>query len=101
MLIVERGKSSKVNIEVVNTTSHDIRVKSKTTLGRLSLVQSVTPLEVRLRESIPDRGVNQKEARDDTSTHPDPPRNNSPTLPKNLQNIDLSGLTQEQKGKAI
>ena len=75
LLMVEKGKSSKVNIEVVNNTSHDITVKSRTTLGRLSLVQSVTPLEVSLRESIPDRGVNQKEARDDTSTHPEPPRN--------------------------
>ena len=101
LVIVERGKSSKVTIEVVNTTSHDITVKSRATLGRLSLVQSVTPLEVRLRESIADRGVNQKEARDDTSTHPEPPRNGSPTLPTNLQNIDLSGLTQEQKDKAI
>lgn len=43
LLTVDRGKSSQVNIEVVNTSSHDVSIKSRTTLGCLHFVQSVTP----------------------------------------------------------
>ena len=101
LLIIDRGKSSQVNIEVVNSTSHDITVKSRTTLGHLNLVQSVTPLEVRLRESIPDDHANQREAREHTSEHLDPLENSPVTLPTHLQNIELGGLSEEQKHRAM
>ena len=38
LLTVDRGKSSGMNIEVVNTSSHDILIKGRTTLGCLHLV---------------------------------------------------------------
>ena len=45
-----KEKSSPVNIKVVNTSSHDITIKRRTTLDHLYLVQCVTPLPVgRLR----------------------------------------------------
>ena len=61
LLTVDRGKSSQVNIEVVTTSSHDISIKGRTTLGCLHLVQSVTPLPVQLRESISNGAANQSE----------------------------------------
>lgn len=60
-LLTVRGKSSQVNIEVVTTSSHDIYIKGRTTLGCLHLVQSVTPLPVQLRESISNGAANQSE----------------------------------------
>ena len=97
LLIIDRGKSSQVNIEVVNSASHDIIVKSRTSLGHLNLVQSVTPLEVRHRESIPAEEANKREAREHTSEHQQPIENSPLTLPTHLQNIELGGLSQEQK----
>ena len=51
LLTVNKGKSSKVEIEIVNNTNPDIILPGRTLLGRLQLVQSVTPVEVRLKDS--------------------------------------------------
>ena len=45
------GTSSRIRIQVKNTTDHDITLKKRTMLGKLELVKSVTPLEVRKREN--------------------------------------------------
>ena len=45
------GTSSRIRIQVKNTTDHDITLKKKTMLGKLELVKSVTPLEVRKKEN--------------------------------------------------
>ena len=51
LLTVKKGKSSQVEIDIVNNTNHDIRLPGRTLLGRPQLVQSVTPAEVRLKDS--------------------------------------------------
>ena len=51
LLTVKKGKSIEVEIDIVNSTNHDIRLPGQTLLGRLQLVQSVTPVEVRLKDS--------------------------------------------------
>lgn len=41
LAIAKSGKSNKIDVDVRNTTRHDIGLKSRTILGRLQLVQSV------------------------------------------------------------
>ena len=50
LLTIKPGKSSKVNIEVVNNSKHDIVLPRRSFLGRAELVQSVTPFDVQLKE---------------------------------------------------
>jgi len=45
------GASSHIRIQVKNTTDHDITLKNRTMLGKLELVKSVTPLEVKKKEN--------------------------------------------------
>ena len=51
LVTLRGGTSSRITIHVKNTTDHDITLKKRTMLGKLELVQSVTPLEVRKREN--------------------------------------------------
>lgn len=53
LLSIPRGSSGKVRVRAQNTTDHDITLKRHTTLGRLQMVRSVTPLEVK-REDQPE-----------------------------------------------
>ena len=50
LVTIRGGASSPVRIQVRNTTDHDITLRNRTVLGKLQLVKSVTPLEVRKRE---------------------------------------------------
>ena len=45
---VKKGSVSRIEIEVHNTSQHDILLPNRTPLGKLQLVKSVTPMEVRL-----------------------------------------------------
>ena len=45
-----------MDINITNNTSHEIVLKGRTPLGRLQLVQSVKPVEVKIKE--PDSGDN-------------------------------------------
>ena len=47
LVSVKKGQSSKISVQVSNTTHHDLVLGNRTTLGRIQLVRSVTPLEVR------------------------------------------------------
>lgn len=49
LVTLRGGASSQVGIQVRNTTDHDIILKNRTVLGKLELVKSVMPLEVRKR----------------------------------------------------
>ena len=44
-----KGKSFRLNIEINNPTEHTITLNSRTVLGRVELVKSVTPLDVKLK----------------------------------------------------
>ena len=57
LLTVKKGKSSQVvDIDITNNTNHEIVLRGRTPLGQLQLVQSVTPVEVKIKE--PDSGNN-------------------------------------------
>ena len=97
LLMVKGGKSSRVETEVRNTTRHDIKLGGRTVLGRLQLVQSVVPADVRLKdESENTRQLqNQHEPRDHRTTqNPDVPLIE---LPNHLKSVDLGELTGKQR----
>ena len=97
LLMVKGGKSSRVDIEVRNTTRHDIKLRGRTVLGRLQLVQSVVPADVRLKDvSENTRQLqNQHEPRDHRTTqNPDVPLIE---LPNHLKSVDLGELTGKQR----
>ena len=50
LLTIKKGKSSEVEIDILNNINHDIS-PGRTLLGQLQLVQSVTPVDVRLKDS--------------------------------------------------
>lgn len=97
---VKKGKSSHVDVGITNNTDHDIVIKSRTSLGRLSLVQSVTPVDVKLKEPSEPQ---EREATAPPSEPPEEQQSNKPTssqdkpIPSHLQSINLDKLTQAQK----
>ena len=50
VLSLKQGSASRVRIHVQNITDHDITLRHHTPLGRLEMVRSVTPVEVKLQE---------------------------------------------------
>ena len=46
LIVVNRGKSCCVKVEVTNNSAHDIIIPKHTEIGQLQLVKSVTPIEV-------------------------------------------------------
>ena len=109
LLTVRKGKSSHVDIDIINNTNHDITLRGRTVLGRLHLVQSVTPVEVRLKEPN-DENNNTAPEEAMTSEEPGGKQHGVPLLsqtdqdldvPPHVKNIELSGLTTEQKRTAI
>ena len=71
LLSVRKEKSSQVDIDIINNTNHAKVLRGRTLLGRLQLVQSVTPVEVKLKE--PDNSNNctlQKETQESGTTKP-------------------------------
>ena len=82
---------------------HDITLLNCTPIGRLELVQSVTPVEVKLKERV-DTTINSvsatvesdetKQASQSTSREENDSKDE---LPKHLNAISLEGLTSQQK----
>lgn len=71
-----RPGSSKIRIHVQNLTDHDVILRHHTPLGRLEMVRSVTPMEVKLQET-------------QTKTKPKPNQNQNLTVGTET-NIDNS-----------
>ena len=99
LLNVKPGKSSKVQIAVHNGTDHDILLKSRTPLGVLQAVKSVTTADVRLSEC---RTQNDQQ-------YFEKPKPQGPTTPAEQQNkenenplpaVDLGDLDHDQRTAA-
>ena len=54
LLVLPKGKSPHVSIEINNPSKHNILLKGRTTLGTLQLVKSVTPHEGKYHETKED-----------------------------------------------
>ena len=52
MVALKPGKSNIIKVEVINSPEHEITLLNHTPIGRLELVQSVTPVEVKLKERV-------------------------------------------------
>ena len=114
LLTVKKGKSSKVEIDIVNNTNHDIILPGRTLLGQLQLVQSVTPVDVRLKDSdgnmkAPDEERIEAKVADQATCTGNaggspliPSQAEEPlSTPSHIQGIDLSGLSAHQKDLAL
>ena len=78
---VKKGSVSRVDIEVHNTSDHDITLPRRTLPGRLQLIKYVTPMEVKLA-STADSKEPESQFADDVSTGKEIP--NLPPLPLKL-----------------
>lgn len=87
-----RGKSCVVDINVHNSTNHDVTIRGRTVLGRLQMVQSVTPVDVTYK---PVASSNSNSVKTQVPQRERAP-STSGTLPEHLQEIDLQGLTADQ-----
>ena len=95
---VKNGTKAVVQITVRNTTNYDILLRNRTVLGRLQLVKSAIPLEVKLRRTFEnDHKQNLKEK----STGVTEEQSNDPKSERDreqvVRSIDLSGLTPDQR----
>jgi len=105
LVTIRGGASSRVKIQVRNTTDHDITLRNRTVLGKLQLVKSVTPLEVRKREDgessadcIPSSDKSSEEGEDfglqsDATVRKKCQGETSNSPP----DVDLGDLTEDQK----
>ena len=99
VLTMKRGKSCQVGIDIVNNTDHDIVLRGRTSLGRLKRVQSVTPVEVTLKDSEGTYEASQERRSENT---PGESALNEPqastkagkpiSIPPHIKDIDVEGL---------
>ena len=92
LLAGKQGKSSQIETHVTNTTKHDILLPNRTVLGRIELVQSVTPVEVKFKEWSKAQ-TEQKLESDPTESKPQVAASEPPP---HLKDIDQGDLTEEQ-----
>ena len=52
LVALKPGKSNVIKVEVINSMELDITLRNHTPIGRLELMQSVTPVEVKLQERV-------------------------------------------------
>ena len=91
---VKKGSVSRIAIEVHNTSQHDIVLLNRTPLGRLQLVKSVTPMEVRLAR---DKGL-EPQCKDDSCTTTGVRDEGLCQESDNaVPEVDMTGLTREQE----
>ena len=106
LLRIKGGSSNQVKLEVRNDSNHDIVLKNRTLVGRLELVRSITPVDVKCKPFSNDIKTSDTEtsgnessvtkASDDTPT-----ASESQSNELDVSEIDLEGLTPEQKSQAI
>ena len=91
---VKEGDATILSINVTNNTNQDIALPGRVVLGRLQLVRSVTPVEVRFKD--PETPTPDKELPCEENKLTEESESNLSWLP----DVDLSGLTAEQKEQA-
>ena len=102
VISIPKGKSFRLNIEIYNPTEHTISLSSRTVLGCVELVKSVTPLELKLKsEQRCDREESSSlDTKTRSSVEIEAKTASSEIDNKNevfLKQFDLSSLSPEQK----
>ena len=108
LLRTKGGSSNQIKLEVRNDSSHDIVIvlKNRTLVGRVELVCSITPVDVKCKPFSDDVKTSDAETSGSQSSVTRAP-DETPTASASLSNeldvseIDLEGLTPEQKSQAI
>ena len=100
LVVLPRGRSFKIKIEVYNSTEHPVTLQSRTLLGRVELIKSVAPLEVKMKSKPRYETKVTEEPRFDDKTkiavHGLSARFKG-EISDFLEQFDLSMLTNEQK----
>lgn len=91
---VREGNATILSVTVTNNTNHGISLPGRMILERLQLVRSVTPVEVRFRDS--ETVTTEKKSPCEQYTPNEQGMSNGSKLPE----VDLSGLTQEEQEQA-
>ena len=91
---VKEGDATILSVAVTNNTNHDITLPGRVVLGRLQLVRSVTPIEVRFKDPETPTPCEGPPCEKDTPA--ERIESDLPWLPE----VDLSGLTVKQKEQA-
>lgn len=86
---IKKGKSTILELQISNSTKHDITLPKRRVLGRLQLVRSATAVDVKLQES---KDTTQEDKGKETKTKCDVSSSRSAT-----PEVDLSDLTAEQQ----
>ena len=100
-LVTKAWKTSRIKTEMINTTNHDIIFLNRTSLGQLQLVQSVTPVKVKLKEKVESPLEGGSSILEAKTTSPTSQPETTSSLSKHLADISLEGLTEEQKKAAV
>ena len=100
LLSVKPGKSNQIHVEAINTTNHDIVLPNRTLIGRLQLVQSVTPVEVKLHENGLKADQQSSNLTGNTESDQEASDRKTNVLPPHLKDINMDGLTQEHRDMA-
>ena len=94
LLSLKPGKSSVVKFEVKNVSKHAIVLPKRKFLGRIQLVQSVTPLDVKLKQDVSYPEVDRNDrVKNETVSKED--------VPDYIKQINLDDLTDIQKQSAL
>ena len=54
LIFLKRGNNARIDLIVSNTSEHDIPLELSAVIGKLQLVRSVTPADVKLKEPAVD-----------------------------------------------
>ena len=54
VIVLKKGVNQKIKVSVVNTTDRDLEIPGRMVVGDINLVSSVTPVPVRLKETVPE-----------------------------------------------
>ena len=93
LCFLKQGRSPRVNIEVINTSSRSIMLPGRTILGKLELVSSVTPIELKDDSKMCKENKPQSASEHKNDSHA--------FTPDQLKGVSLDGLTEEQKEKVL
>ena len=93
LCFLKQGRSPRVNVEVSNTSSRNIMLPGRTILGKLDLVSSLTPIELKEDSKMCRENTTQSASDNNNDKH-------SFTADQ-LKGISLDRLTEEQKAKVL
>ena len=98
VLNLKGGSCQLFNLQIVNSTNHDILLPGRTQLGSMQLVRSITPVDVKIRDiDSLESDVNKPADTKNVTPNKVPPKTTvSDEDQAVIDQIDLSDLTSDQ-----